>query len=101
MVELLLDYHIPRIWVTCIVGFITFLSGEVYLSLSLISLISTTASSTVVVIAIKASLGPSPGISLGPFGHTVLLKMANLVTSLTPYINASSWPGGRVFFFLF
>src|SRR6266511_1621526 len=98
MIELLLDYHIPRVWVTCIVGLSSLLLGEAYFVPTLIPLISATTSSTVIVIAIKISRRPSPIILLESFGHTVLLEMANLVTSPTSYINASSWPGCRVWF---
>ena len=97
MIELLLDNHIPRVWVVRIVGFVTFLSGEVYLSLSLIPLISTTASSAVVVIIVETPLGPSPGVL---FGHTVLLKMADFIASPAPDVDASSWSCGRIPFFL-
>src|SRR6266511_940056 len=100
MVELLLDYYVPRVWVTCIVGLSSLLLGEAYFVPTLIPLIPFTTSSTVIVIAIKISWRPSPIILLESFGHTVLLEMANLVTSPTPYINASSWLGCRVLFFL-
>src|SRR6266540_4384649 len=101
MVELLLNYYVPRVWVTCIVGPSSFLLGEAYFILTLIPLISATTSSAVIVIAVKISRRPSPIILLESFGHTVLLEMAYLVTSPTSYINASSWPGCRVLFFLF
>ena len=97
MIELLLDDHIPRVWVIRIVVLITLLLGKVCLSLSLIPLISTTASSAVVVIIVETPLGPSPGVL---FGHTVLLKMADLIASPAPNVDASSWPSGRVPFFL-
>src|SRR6266498_3647669 len=58
-----------------IVHFISFLSGEVYLISSLIPLIPATASSVVVVIAVKISLEPSSRILLEPFRHTVLLEV--------------------------
>src|SRR6266498_3771661 len=101
MVELLLNYYIPRVWVTCIVGPPSFLLGEAYFILTLIPLIPFTTSSTVIAIAIKISWRPSPIVLLESFGHTVLLEMANLVASPTPYINASSWPDCRILFFLF
>src|SRR6266498_4708993 len=101
MVEFVLDYHIPRVWVICIVGLSSFLLGEAYFILSLIPLVSAATSSSVIIIAIKISWRPFPIVLLESFGHTVLLEMANLVASPTPYINASSWPGCRVLFFLF
>src|SRR6266542_46408 len=100
MIELLLDDHISRVRVVRIVGFIVFSLGEVYLSLSLVASILTATSPTVVVVTIKASLGPSPRILLEPFGHTVPLKVAYFITSPASYIDASSWPSSRVFFFL-
>jgi len=90
MIELLSNNHIPRVWVIRIVGFIAFPLGEVYLTSSLIPLIPATASSAVVVIAIEASLGPSPRVLLEPFGHTVLLKVAYFIASPAPNIDASS-----------
>jgi len=100
MIELLLNYHVPRIQVVHIVGFIAFLSGEVYLASSLIPLIPAAASSAVVIIAVKASLGSSPGVLLELFGHTVLLEVTYFITSLAPNIDASSRPSSRVLFFL-
>src|SRR6266542_2220808 len=99
MVELLLDNHVSRIWVICIVGFITFLSGEVYLTSTLISLIPATASPAVV-ISIKISLGLSPRVFLESFRHTVLLKVTYFIASPAPNVDAFSWPSGRVLFFL-
>ena len=100
MIELLLGDHIPRVWVVRIVGFITFLSGEVYLTSSLISKVSVTASSAIPVIVVKVSLGLSPGDLLEPFGHTVLLEVAYFIASPAPNIDASFWPSSRVLFFL-
>ena len=96
MIELLLNYHVPRVRVVRIVGFIAFPLGEVYLAPSLISLIPTAASSAVVIIAVKAPLRPSPGVLLESFGHTVLLKVAYFIASPAPNINTSSWPSGRI-----
>src|SRR6266540_1779557 len=102
MVKFLSDNHIPRVWIICIVSFITFLSGEVYLISTLVPLISAAAFSTVaVVIVVKVSLRSSSGILLIPFGHTVLLKMSYFVASLALNIDASSRSGGRVPLFLF
>ncbi len=100
MVELLLDNYIPRVWVIRVVGFVTFLSGEVYLTSSLISLIPAAASSAVVVIAVKVSLGFLSRVLLESFRHTVLLEVVYFIASLAPNIDASSWPSGRVLFFL-
>src|SRR6266540_3637375 len=100
MIELLLNNHIPRVRVIRIVSFITFLSGEVCLILTLIPLIPATASSTVIVIVIKVSLGPSPRVLLESFGHTVLLKVADFIASPALNIDASPWSSGRVLLFL-
>ena len=100
MIELLLDNHIPRVWVVRIVGFIAFLSDEVYFTSSLIPEIPTTASFAVVVIAVVVSLKPFPRVLLELFGHTILLKMSYFITSPAPYIDASFWSGNRVLFFL-
>src|SRR6266511_2158655 len=101
MVKFLSDNHIPKVWVICIVSFITFLSGEVYLISTLVPLISAVASSTVaVVIVVKVSLRSPPGILLIPFGHTVLLEISYFVASPAPNIDASSRSGDRVLFFL-
>ena len=100
MIELLLDNYIPRVWVIRVVGFVTFLSGEVYLTSSLISLVPVATSFTVVVIAVKVSLGPSPRVLLELFRHTVLLEMAYFIASPASNINTSSWPSGRVLLFL-
>ncbi len=100
MVKLLLDDHIPRVWVIRKVGFATFLSGEVYLTLSLVPLIPAAVSFAVVVVAVKVSLGPSPRVLLKLFGHTVLLKVAYFIASPASNIDASFWPSGRVLFFL-
>src|SRR6266542_2722617 len=100
MIELLSNNHIPRVWVIRIVGFIAFPLGEVYLTSSLVPLIPTTTSSAVVVIIVKISLGPSPGVLLELFGHTVLLKVAYFIASPAPDIDASFRPSGRVLFFL-
>jgi len=100
MVELLLNDYVPRVWVIRIVGFIAFLSGEVYLTSSLIPGVSTAASPTIVIIAIKISLQPSPRVLLKLFGHTVLLEVAYFIASPAPNIVASSKPSGRVLFFL-
>ncbi len=100
MIEFLLDDYIPRVWVVRVVGFITFLSGEVCLTLTLIPLIPTTASSAVVVIAVKVSLGSFPRVLLKLFRHTVLLEVAYFIASPAPNIDASFRPSGRVLFFL-
>src|SRR6266498_1966551 len=100
MVEFLLDNHIPRVWVICIVGFITFLLGEVYLISTLVPLIPVTTSSAIIVIAIKISWEPSPRVLLESFEHTVLLEVADFIASPAPNIDASSWSSGRVLFFL-
>jgi len=90
MIELLLDNHVPRVQIVCVVHFISFLSGEVYLISSLIPLIPAAASFPVVVIAVKVSLGPSPRVLLKSFGHTVLLKVIYLIASPASNIDASS-----------
>ncbi len=100
MIELLLNNHIPRVWVVYIVGFIAFLSGEVYLTSSLVSYVSAAVSSAVVVIAIKVSLRPSPRVLLKLFRHTVLLKVAYFIAPPASNIDASSQPSGRVLLFL-
>ena len=100
MVELLLDDYISRIQVVRIVGFVTFLAGEVCLISSLVPLIPAAASSTIVVIAVKVSLKPFPRVLLELFGHIVLLKVAYFVASLASNIDAFSWPSGRVLLFL-
>jgi|SRR6266540_6408618 len=100
MVEFLLDNHIPRVWVICIVGFVTFLSGEVYLTSFLVPLIPTTTSFTVVVVTVKVSLRPSPKVLLELFRHTVLLEVAYFVASPASNIDTSTRPGGRVLLFL-
>src|SRR6266498_1129038 len=102
MVELLLDDYIPRVWIVHVVGFITFLSGEVYFTSTLVPLVSATASSAIVIIiAIKVSLESSSRALLEPFGHTVLLEVTNLVASPASNIDASSQPDSRIpFFFL-
>src|SRR6266498_900565 len=99
MIELLLDNHILRVQVICIVGFVTFLSGEVYLVSALVPLIPAAASFAVVVIAVEVSLGLSPRILLELFRHTVLLKMADFIASPAPNVDASFWLSGRVLFF--
>ncbi|SRR6266498_5197823 len=101
MVELLLDDYVPRVWVVHIIGFIAFLLDKVYLTLTLVPLVSTAASSTVVVIAIKVSLEPSPRILLELFRHTVLLEVAYFIASPASNIDASSQPGSKVLLFLF
>src|SRR6266542_1152921 len=100
MVELLLNDYVPRVWVIRIVGFIAFLSGEVYLTSSLVPRVPTTASSAVVVVTVKVSLGSSSRVLLELFRHTVLLEVAYFIASPTPNIDASSWLSGRVLFFL-
>src|SRR6266542_6960331 len=100
MVKLLLDNYVPRIWVVRIVGFIIFLSGEVYFTSILVPLIPTTASSAVVVVAVKVSLGPSPRVLLKLFRYTVLLKIFYFIASPASNIDASSRPGGRILLFL-
>ena len=101
MVKPLLDNHIPRVWVVHIIGFIAFLSGEVYFTSSLIPLIPAATSSAVVVITVKVSLRPSSGVLLELFRHTVLLKLAYFITSPAPNIDTSSRSDGRVLLFLF
>ena len=91
-----MDNHIPRIRVICIIGFIAFLSGEVYLTSSLVPLVSAAASSAVIVISVKVSLGPFSGVLLELFRHTVLLKVAYFIASPALNIDASSWPSGRI-----
>src|SRR6266498_1131294 len=100
MVELLLDNYVSEVWVVCIVGFITFLSGEVCLTSSLVPLISTAASFTVVVIAVIVSLRPPPRALLELFGHTVLLEMTYFIAYLAPNIDTSSWLSGGILLFL-
>ena len=100
MVELLLNDYVPRVWVVRVVHFISFLSGEVYLTSSLIPLIPVAASSTIVVIAVNVSLGPSPEVLLELFRHTVLLKVAYFITSPASNIDISFRPSGGVLFFL-
>ena len=100
MVKLLLDNHVPRVWVICIVSLVTFLSGEVYLTSTLISQISAAASSAVVIVVIKTSLRSSPRVLLKLFGYTILLKMSYLIASPASNIDASSWPGDQILFFL-
>ena len=100
MIELLLDNHIPRVWVVRIVGFIAFLSDEVYLTSSLIPEIPTTASFAVVVIAVVVSLKPFPRVLLELFGHTILLKMSYFVASSTSDIDAFSQSGNRILLLL-
>src|SRR6266498_1875488 len=99
MVEFLLDNHIPRVWVICIVGFVTFLSGEIYLISALVPLILATASSTVAVVTVKISLEPPSRILLKLFRHTILLEVADFIASPAPNIDASSWLSSRVLFF--
>jgi len=101
MVELLLDDNIPRVWVVRIIGFITFLSGEVYLASSLVPLIPTAASFVIVVIAVKVSLESSPRVLLELFEHTVLLEVTYFIASPAPNIDASFWLSSRVLLFLF
>jgi len=100
MIELLLDNHIPRVWVVRIVGFIAFLSDEVYLTSSLIPEIPTTASFAVVVIAVVVSLKPFPRVLLELFGHTILLKMSYFVASSTSDIDAFFQSGNRILLLL-
>ena len=76
------------------------MSGKVYLSLSLIPEVSVSASSAIVVIAVKVSLRPSPGVLLELFRHTVLLEMSYFIASPASDIDASSWPCDRVLLFL-
>ena len=100
MVELLLDDYILRIWIVGIVDFITLLSGEVYLTSSLVPLIPAVASSAVVVIAVKVSLGPSPRVLLELFRYTVLLEMSYFIAPPASNIDASFWPSSGIFLFL-
>jgi len=100
MIELLLDNYVLRIWVICVIGFIVLLSGEVYLTSTLISQISAAASSAVVIVVIKTSLRSSPRVLLKLFGYTILLKMSYLIASPASNIDASSWPGDQILFFL-
>src|SRR6266498_3780953 len=100
MVELLLDDHIPRVWVVRIVSFFTFLSSEVCFTSTLISGIPATASSAVVVIAVKVSLKPPPRVLLKLFGHTVLLKVTYFIASPASNIDASFRPDSRILLFL-
>ena len=101
MVELLLNDYIPEVWIIRIIGFATFLSGEIYFTSSLIPLISSAASSAIIVIVVNISLGPSPSILLESFRHTVLLEMSYFIASPVSNIDTSSWPGSRILLFLF
>jgi len=100
MVELLLDDYIPRIWVVCIIGFITLLSDKVYFISSLIPRVSIVASFAVVIVIVKVSLRSSPRVLLELFRHTVLLEMSYFIASPASDIDASSWPCDRVLLFL-
>ncbi len=89
MVEVLLDDNIPQVWVSCVISFIVFLLDEVYLTSSLSPNVSSVVSSLIPIIILIIPLGSSSRILLELFGHTVFLKMAYLIASPVPNVDAS------------
>jgi len=98
MIEVLLDDNILGVCISHVIGLIALLSGKVYLSSSLTSVVSTTTSSTVVIVIIP--LRSLPRVLLESFRHTVFLEMVYLIAPPTSNIDAAFWSGCQILFFL-